>query len=97
MTIIERNEKVRDFFAIQEMIEELNAQAEAIKESIRADMVDACVEELEGPGWRATWHNTVTNRFDSKAFQKEHGDLYEAFKRPVTGTRFTLNKIKDVA
>ena len=97
MTIVERNEQVRDYFAIQAMIEELQAQAEAIKDAIKADMVEESVEELEGPGWRATWHNTVTNRFDSSAFKKAHGDLYKEFQKPVNGTRFTLNQIKDAA
>ena len=97
MTGVERDKIVRDYFAIQDMIEELNDQAEAIKDAIKADMVDAGTEELSGQGWSATWHNTVTNRFDSKAFKKEHGDLYEAFKRPFDGTRFTLTKIKSAA
>ena len=88
------DEQVRDYFAIQEMLAELEAQAEAIKDSLKAAMVDEGVEELEGIGWRATWHNTTTSRFDSAAFKKEHADLYKAFTKQATGTRFTLNQIK---
>jgi len=97
MTIEERNKKVRDYFEIQSMLEELQAEAEAIKDALRAEMVEAEVEELEGDGWRATWHNTVTNRFDSAAFKKDNAELYKAYQRPVNGTRFTLNRIKDAA
>ena len=97
MTVKERNDSVRDYFAIQSMIEELQAQAEAIKDAIKGDMVEMGVEEIEGTGWRATWHNTVTSRFDSAAFKRDNADLYRAYQKPVNGTRFTLNQIKDAA
>lgn len=91
------NSKARDYFALQEMIEELQAQAEAIKDDMKAAMIDQGVEELEGAGWRATWHNTITNRFDSSAFKKANADLYSSFCKPTNGTRFTLNAIKSKA
>ncbi|MBQ9662934.1 MAG: hypothetical protein IJV40_07295 [Oscillospiraceae bacterium] len=94
MSMNELNQKARDYFAIQEMIADLTEQAEAIKDQMKAAMVEQSTEELNGTGWRATWHNTVTNRFDSKAFQKEHSDLYKSFCKPTTGTRFTLNTVK---
>lgn len=97
MNTTELNSKARDYFALLEMIEELQAQAEAIKDEIKSVMVDRGVEELEGTGWRATWHNTITNRFDSSAFKKAHADLYTAFCKPTNGTRFTLNEIKSKA
>lgn len=94
MSINEMDARAAEYFALQEQIEQLQAEAEAIKDSLKAVMVDRATEELEGHGWRATWHNTVTNRFDSSAFKKAHADLYTAFCKPTTGTRFTLNAIK---
>ena len=94
MSINEMDAKAAEYFALQEQIEQLQAEAEAIKDSLKAVMLDRATEELEGHGWRATWHNTVTNRFDSSAFKKAHADLYTAFCKPATGTRFTLNAIK---
>lgn len=94
MSMNELNEKARNYFTLQEMIAELTAEAEAIKDDMKAVMVENGTEELEGIGWRATWHNTTTNRFDSSAFKKAHGELYTAFCKPVSGTRFTLNTVK---
>lgn len=94
MSMNELNEKARNYFTLQEMIAELEAEAEAIKDEMKAVMVERETEELNGTGWRATWHNTTTNRFDSKAFQKAHEDLYKSFCKTVTGTRFTLNTVK---
>ena len=93
-TAYEMDSKVKELRDIQSMIDELTAEAEAIKDAMKAAMVEREVEELEGIGWRATWHNTTTSRFDSASFKKAHGDLYAAFCKPSTGTRFTLNPIK---
>ena len=94
MSMNELNKKAADYFAIQQMIAELTEQAEAIKDQMKAVMVENSTEEISGTGWRATWHNTTTNRFDSAAFKKAHADLYTAYCKPTTGTRFTLNAIK---
>lgn len=90
----ELNRLAQEYFEIQQMIAELNDQAESIKDSVKSAMVELSKEELEGPGWRATWHNVTTNRFDSTAFKKQHADLYQEFCKASTGTRFTLNQIK---
>ena len=97
MTFVERNDSVREYFEIQKRLDELAARQEEIKDALKEDMVMMGVEELEGIGWRATWHNTVTSRFDSAAFKKDNGDLYKAYQKPVNGTRFTLNEVKVAA
>lgn len=94
MSMNELNAKAREYFDIQAMIAELEAEAEAIKDVMKAAMVEAGQEEINGAGWRATWHNTTTNRFDTTGFKKAHADLYKAFTKTTTGTRFTLNTVK---
>ena len=94
MSMNELNAQARMYFDIQQQIAELEAQAEAIKDTMKAVMTEHAVEELNGIGWRATWHNTTSSRFDSSAFKKAHADLYSAFCKPVSGTRFTLNTVK---
>ena len=90
MSINEMDAKAAEYFALQEQIEQLQAEAEAIKDSLKAVMVDRATEELEGHGWRATWHNTVTNRFDSSAFKKLMPDVYKSFIRQGTSKRFSI-------
>ena len=94
MSISEMDSKVSTYFDIQAQIEALQAEAEAIKDELKAVMVDRTTEELSGNGWRATWHNTTTSRLDTAAFKKAHADLYSAFCKTTTSTRFTLNAIK---
>lgn len=93
MSTIELNEKAATYFDLLAQIDELTAQAEAIKDALRGVMVERNTEELDGNGWRATWHNTTTSRFDSKRFKADHADVYAAYTVKSTGTRFTLNRL----
>lgn len=94
MSTKELDAKVSAYFDLMEQIETLTAEAEAIKDALKGVMVDRATEELNGTGWRATWHNTKTSRFDSKAFKADHADMYAAYTVKGTSTRFTLNAVK---
>ena len=93
MSINELDSRASTYFDLMEQIDALTAEAEAIKEELKAVMVDRSSEEINGTGWRATWHNTISTRFDSKAFKAAHADLYSAFSVKATGTRFTMNRL----
>ena len=93
MSINEMDVKARTYFELLAQIEALQSEAEAIKDSLKAQMVEQSTEELEGDGWRATWHNTNNSRFDSKRFKADYAELYGLYTVKTTGTRFTLNQI----
>ena len=94
MSSIELNEKVSDYFDIIAEIERLQAQAEAIKDVIKFVMVEKETEEITGSGWRATWHNTKTERIDTKALKEKLPEVFKEYSKVTTSTRFTLNKTK---
>ena len=94
MSISEMDARAANYFDLLAQIEALQAEAEAIKDSFKAAMVEIEQEEITGHGWRATWHNTSTTRFDSKRFKTDHPELASAYTVSATGTRFTLNPIK---
>ena len=91
MSMNELNTVARDLLAVRAMIEELQAEAEALTDRIKGAMVEQGREVLEGDGWKASWKNVNSSRFDSKAFKAEHGDLYTAYSKPVTTCRFLIN------
>ena len=93
MSMNELDAKATTYFSLLAQIEALTAEAETIKDVLKGIMIDRATEELDGTGWRATWHNTTTSRFDSKRFKAEHGDLYGAYTVKTNGTRFTLNRL----
>ena len=90
MSISELDIKVTELRELQSMIAELQAEAEAIKDVIKTKMIDEEVEELNGNGWRATWKNVNTRRFDNKRFKAEHPELAEQYTKTSATVRFTL-------
>ena len=86
----ELNTAARDLLAVRAMIEELQAEAEALTDKIKGAMVDRGQEVLTGDGWKASWKNVNSSRFDSKAFKADHADLYTEYSKPTTTCRFTL-------
>ena len=87
----ELNTAARDLLAVRAMIEELQAEAEALTDKIKGAMVDRGQEVLTGDGWKASWKNVNSNRFDSKAFKADHADLYTAYSKPTTTCRFLIS------
>ena len=90
MSMNELNTTARDLMSVRAMIEELHAEAEALTDKLKAAMVEQGTEILQGDGWRASWKNVNSQRFDSKAFKADHADLYGQYSKTTTTTRFTL-------
>lgn len=87
----ELNTAARDLLAVRAMIAELEAEAEALTDRIKGAMVDRGEEVLTGDGWRASWKNVNSSRFDSKAFKADHADLYRAYSKQTTTCRFLIS------
>lgn len=85
--------RIKEYFDILDQIAELQSIAESIKDEVKSAMVESESEELEGSGWRATWHNTTTCRLDQKALKAQYPDVYSSFTKESKSTRFTLNKV----
>lgn len=89
-----RNELVAKIEALNEweaVIEEAKAEAEAIRDSIKAEMMERDTEELEAGAYIIRWTSILSNRFDTTAFKKAHGDLYQAFTKQSASRRFTIS------
>lgn len=84
------NKTARNLLEVRAMIRELEAEAEALTDQIKAAMVERSTETLEGDGWKASWKNVTSSRFDSKSFRVDHSDLYSQYSKAVTTCRFTL-------
>lgn len=73
------------------LLEEAKAEAEAIRDSIKADMLELDTEELEAGQYIIRWTSVLTNRFDTTGFKKVHGDLYKAFTKQSASRRFSIS------
>lgn len=90
MSSIEISEKIRALKEWEEVIAEAQAEAEAIKDSIKAEMSARQVEELEADTFIVRWTSVLSNRFDTTAFKKEHNDLYKQFTKQTISQRFSI-------
>ena len=73
------------------MIEELKAEAETVRDAIKAEMMERDTEELIAGQYIIRWATVLSNRFDTTAFKKVLPDLYKAYTKQTTSRRFTIS------
>ena len=88
MSIHEIEEKARELRQLQQLIEEATAEAEAIKDQIKAHMGEA--EELRAGEYKITWKSVTCTRLYSKALKAAAPELVERFTRTTTTRRFCV-------
>jgi predicted phage-related endonuclease len=89
-----KNELVAKIEALNEwenLIEEAKAEAEAIRDSIKAEMLERDTEELEAGAYIIRWTSVLSNRFDTTGFKKAYGELYKAFTKQTASRRFSIS------
>ena len=87
------NEMDTKVFTLRELkteIERLQAEAEAIKDAIKAEMIERGQETLTGNGWKASWKVIESARLDTKALKAAMPDVAARFTVTTMSSRFTL-------
>lgn len=88
MSMSEIESKVRELRQLQALIEEAQAEAESIKDQIKAHMGKA--EELRAGEYRITWKPVTSSRLVSKALKAAAPELVERFTKTTTTRRFCV-------
>lgn len=88
MSMNEIEAKVRELRELQALIEEAQQEAEAIKDTIKAQMGDS--EELRAGEYKITWRPVTSSRVDTAALRKALPDVAQAFTRETTTRRFCV-------
>ena len=82
--------RVKKLQELEKQIAELEAEADAVRDEIKADMEAKGVDEIETQNYKVRWKEIVSNKFDSKAFKKDYETLYNHFLRKSVSKRFTI-------
>lgn len=82
-----RIEKMQEWEALAE---EAKAEAEALRDEIKAEMLERDTEELTAGRYIVRWTSVLSSRFDTTAFKKQYGDLYKSFTKQVSSKRFSV-------
>ena len=88
MSINEMEAKARELRQLQALIEEAQAEAEAIKDAIKAAMGDS--ESIQAGEYKITWKAVTSSRIDTTALKKAMPDVAERFTRETTTRRFCV-------
>ena len=86
--MIKRLEYLRE---LEDMEAEIKAEAEMIRDILKAEMADREVEELVVGNYIVRWTSVLSNRFDTTGFKKLYGDLYKAFTKQTNSRRFSIS------
>ena len=89
MSINEMEVKARELRQLQALIEEAQAEAEAIKDAIKAAMGDS--ESVQAGEYRITWRTVTSARIDTNALRKALPDVAERFTKETVTRRFVIS------
>lgn len=82
--------RIRKLHELESRIAELNQEADAIREEIKAEMTQQGIDELKTKNHVIRWKEVITERLDSKALKQALPEIYKQFIRPSTSRRFTV-------
>ena len=88
MSINELEMKCRELRQLQALIDEAQAEAETIKDAIKAAMGDS--ESIQAGEYKITWKAITSSRIDTTALKKALPDVAERFTKETTTRRFCV-------
>jgi predicted phage-related endonuclease len=86
--MITKIEELREWEAL---LAEAQTEIEALRDSIKAQMLEQDTEELQIGAYIVRWTSVLSNRFDTTGFKKMYGDLYKAFTKQSASRRFSIS------
>lgn len=90
---METNEIISKIEALKEweaLAAEAAAEIESLKDCIKREMDAQGVEEMEAGQHIVRFVTVLSNRFDTTAFKKEHGEMYKMYTKQTTSRRFSV-------
>ena len=90
MSTVEITSKIDALKDLELLIEEAKTEAEALRDEIKAEMLNRDTEEMEAGQYIVRWTSVLTQRFDTTAFKKVMPDVYKAYTKQVSSRRFTI-------
>ena len=90
MSANEMESKIKELRELRRMADEIAAEIETLQDAIKSEMTARNADTLTGADWKVTWKAVTNKRFDSAAFKKTHGELYEQYTKETTSKRFLI-------
>ena len=91
MSTIDLETKITQMQEWEALAEEAKAEAEALREEIKAELIRRNAEEVTTGKYIVRWTSVLSQRFDSTAFKRAMPDVYRAFTKQVSSRRFSIS------
>ena len=89
-----KNEMVAKIEALNEweaIIADAQAEAEALRDEIKAEMLDRDTEEMVAGQYIVRWTSILSQRLDTTALKKAMPELYKSYTKQVSSKRFSIS------
>ena len=90
MSTVEITSKIDALKDLESLIEEAKAEAEALRDEIKAEMLNRNTEEMEAGQYIVRWTSVLSQRFDTTAFKKVMPEVYKEYTKQVSSRRFSI-------
>lgn len=90
MSSIEIISKIEALKEWEALAAEAAAEIETLKDTIKREMDNRGVEELEVGQYIARFTTVVSNRLDTTALKRENNALYQRYIKQTTSRRFSI-------
>ena len=91
MSTIDLENKITKMQEWEALAEEAKAEAEALRDEIKAELSNRNAEEVTTGKYIVRWTSVLSQRFDSTAFKKAMPEVYKAFTKQVSSRRFSVS------
>lgn len=90
MTTNELRNKIEELKELEALVKEAEAEIEALKDELKAEMTKQHKEEMNVGRYIMRWKSVTTNRLDGKSLQSAMPTVYNAYLKPSVSMRFTI-------
>ena len=91
MSTCDLETKITKMQEYEALAEEAKAEAEALRDEIKAELIRRNTEEVTTGKYIIRWTSVLSQRFDSTAFKRAMPDVYKAFTKQVSSRRFSVS------
>lgn len=91
MCVSEMTSKIEELKGLENLIEEAKAEAEALRDDIKQEMMKENKDEMTVGRYIVRFTSVLSSRFDTKRFKENFGEeVYKAYTKQISSRRFSI-------
>ena len=91
MSTTEITSKIENLRELEDLIEEAKAEAEALRDEIKQELLNRDTEALTAGQYIVRWTSVLSQRFDTTKLKRTMPEIYKAYTKQISSKRFTIS------